>query len=100
MSDTVDIKQLDRHTVCQLFEINSPIWNGGQRKVGLNINRIGKHNEIRFLYRRKSDGELSIPDTYYFDGDLAKQLDYEVQNTHGVSLLLVPISDLKVLERV
>lgn len=92
--------KLSRTTVCQLFEIRSPIWGGGKKKVGLNLSRIRKHNEIHFTYRRKSDGELSIPDPYYFDGDNIKGLDYEIQNVKGTSLVLIPFTDLEPLERV
>lgn len=92
--------KLDRMTVCQLFKINSPIWGGGKKKVGLNLSRIQKHNEIEFTYRRKSDGELSIPDRYYFDGDLLKQLDFEKQNVKGTTLALIPFDNLEILERI
>lgn len=92
-------RQLPRLTTCVLFEINSPIWNGGRKMVGLNIQRIGKHNEIHFTYRRKSDGQLSIPDTYYFDGDKLEQLDFQHQAVKGVTLVLVPFTELELLER-
>lgn len=94
------VKELNRLTVCQLFKIRAPIWNGGKRKVGLNLHRIRKHNEIIFTYRRKSDGELSMPDKYYFDGDLLKGLDYELQNRRRTTLVLVPFDDLQILRRV
>lgn len=97
-----EVKQLSRTTVCSLFEIRAPIWNGAAKKrmVGLNLQRVRKHNEIHFTYVRKSDGEKSIPDAYYFDGDLLKGLDYEVQNQKGTSLVLIPFHDLQLLERV
>jgi hypothetical protein len=87
-------------TPCTLFEINSPIWGGGKRVVGLKLSRIGKHNEIRFMYRRKSDGKLSMPDIYYFDGDKKNNIDYTLQNVKGTTLVLVPFSDLEILHRV
>lgn len=93
-------KELPRTTVCTLFEIRFPIWNGGKRAVGLNLKRITKHNEIRILYRRKSDNELTYPDPFYLDSDQLKGLDYEVQNTKGVTLVLVPIDHLERLVRV
>lgn len=94
-------KTLSRTTVCQLFEIRSPRWNGNsnRREVGLALDRIAKHNEIRFTYIRKSDGEQSIPGNYYFDGDNVKGLDYEVQNVKGRSLVIVPFDHLQRLER-
>lgn len=96
-----ETKHLPRDTICALFEIGSPIWNGKAKKrmVGLALNRIRKHNEIHFTYRRKRDGQLSIPDAYYFDGDLLKGLDYEVQSRYGTTLVLIPFSDLQILER-
>lgn len=93
------MKYLPPTTVCQLFEIRAPIWNGGKRFVGLNKQRIGFHNEIRFTYRRKSDGELSFPDIYYFDGKKLQQVDYELKNVRGVTLVLVPFTDLEILTR-
>lgn len=95
-----EVKQLSRHTVCNLFKIRTPIWNGGKKMVGLNMQRIGKHNEIEFTYVRKSDGEKSIPDHYYFDGDLMKELDFEKQAVKGTYLLIVPFEHLQKLERV
>ena len=91
---------LSKLTPCTLFEINAPIWGGGKKVVGLNLSRISKHNEIRFKYVRKSDGKLSIPDVYYFDGDKRRNIDYELQNVRGTTLLLVPFSDLEILNRV
>lgn len=93
------VKILSRMMVCQLFEIRAPIWGGGRRCVGLDEKRIGFHNEIRFLYRRKSDGQLSIPDTYYFDGNKLNQVDYPRQVIRNTTLVLIPFSDLEILER-
>lgn len=93
----MQIKQLPRNTVCQLFEIKMPRWK--ERAVGLRRDRVAKHNEIRILYRRK-DGELSYPDNYYFDGDNLKGVDYEIQNVKGVTLVIVPINHLQILERI
>lgn len=94
-------KTLGRTTTCALFEIRSPRWNGSssRREVGLARDRIAKHNEIRFTYRRKSDGELSIPGNFYFDGDNVTALDYEIQNVKGRSLVIIPFDHLERLER-
>ena len=90
---------LKRTQVCALFEINSPIWGGGEKSVGLARQRVGKHNEIRFKYRRKSDGELSIPDIYYFDGDLLTHIDFKRQMIRGLELVIIPFKHLELLER-
>lgn len=63
------------------------------------MSRVSKNNEIKFLYRRKSDGQLSIPDSYYFDGDKLKLIDYDKQAIRGAILVLIPFSDLEKLER-
>lgn len=91
------MKYLPRTTVCTLFEIGSPIWNGGKRVVGLAEYRITKHNEITFGYVRKKDGKKSIPDHYYFDGDLKDNYPRDVQK--GLKLVLVPFTDLEILTR-
>lgn len=95
------IKKLPAGTACTLFEINAPMWNGAEKKrvVGLNKSRITKHNEIKFTYRRKSDGQLSIPGSFYFDGDLVGSRGFNIMNVKGVSLLLVPLSELDELVR-
>ena len=95
-----EIKQLPRDTVCNLFKIRAPIWNGGKKMVGLDAKRITYHNEIHFTYVRKSDGELSIPDHYYFDGKLLQELDFERQNVKGTTLVIIPFEHLQILERV
>ena len=95
-----EIKQLPRDTVCNLFKIRAPIWNGGKKMVGLDAKRITYHNEIHFTYVRKSDGELSIPDHYYFDGKLLHELDFERQNVKGTTLVIIPFEHLQILERV
>lgn len=94
------MKQLDRLTPAVVFEINAPKWNGKNRVVGLALNRVRKHNLIRFMYRRKSDGLLSIPDEYYFDGDKLNEIDYERQNIRGLTLVLIPFTDLDMVERI
>ena len=91
--------KLDHLTSASIFEINAPIWNGGVRKVGLNMARITKHNEIHFMYVRKSNGLKSFPDTYYFNGENIKARNYQLQNVRGTVLVLVPFSELEILER-
>ena len=89
---------LPKNTVCTLFEIKAPVWNGGKRKVGLAQNRIGEHNEIRFLYTRK-DGTKSMPDNYYISGKKIRELDFDLQNIKGLTIVLVPIDQLEILHR-
>ena len=95
-----DVKKLPRDTVCNLFKIRAPIWGGGKKSVGLDAKRITYHNEIVFTYVRKSDGELSIPDHYYFDGRLLHELDFERQNVKGTTLVIIPFEHLQILERI
>ena len=95
-----DVKKLPRDTVCNLFKIRAPIWGGGKKSVGLDAKRITYHNEIVFTYVRKSDGELSIPDHYYFDGKLLQELDFEKQMVKGTTLVIIPFEHLQLLERI
>ncbi len=92
--------QLPRNIVCTLFEIRAPIWGGGKKSVGLNMQRITKHNEIHFTYVRKSDGEKSIPDPYYFDGELLNHIDFERQAVRGTILAIIPFEHIQKLERI
>lgn len=91
--------RLNRLTPATRFDIKSPIWNGGERKIGLDLKRITKHNVINITYRRK-DGTLSFPDEFYFNGDKLAETDYERMNIKGLTLVLVPLSDLDTIERV
>lgn len=91
---------LNRNTVCQLFELRSPIWNGGRRVAGLARDRIGDHNEITFSYRRKSDNELSIPDHYYISRQKILQGHFKTQTIGNTVLILVPFTELEILHRV
>lgn len=88
--------KLDRFTVCQLFEIRSPVWGG--RKVGLATYKVGAHNEVRITKRNK-DGELLYPQPLYISGDKARTYPIEPIGNTGVQVYSVPINDLEVLER-
>lgn len=74
------------------------MWRGGDRMVGLARNRIGQHNIIKFGYRRKSDGQLSIPDPWYFNGDKLSENHYETVAHKGVQLVYIPFMDLELYE--
>jgi hypothetical protein len=95
----MSIKVLSTRHVCVLFEINAPIWNGGKRVVGLAEHRLQNDNEIHFTYVRKRDGQLSFPDKYYFDGRKLKDIDFVRQNVRGTTLILVPFTELDIIER-
>lgn len=108
------VKELPRLTVCTLFEMRKPPTNYGKEdmekwEVGLNLRRLkdlntgvirNKHVEIAFKYRRKSDGELSLPDHYYFDADKLDQIDFEVQMWKSTPLVKIPFKELEILRRV
>lgn len=89
--------KLDRTTVCQLFNIKKPVWGG--RKVGLNIDRIGDHNEVNILATNK-DGERLYPHSLYISGEKAKGYPVQKLNNYPVTLRIIPIDDLERLERV
>lgn len=94
-------KILHKDIPCTLFKIGTPRWNGNakRREVGLNETLISEHNEIVFTYTRKSDGQQSIPGSFYFDGNKLAQIDFERQNVKGLTLVIVPFSELEELRR-
>lgn len=92
--------KLDRLTVCQLFKIGKPQWNGKkQRTVGLNVHKIGWHNEIHIGYKDK-DGEPLYPFPYYISREQAEKYPIQKLKDKEVYLRIIPIDDLERLERV
>ena len=90
--------QLSKMTPCQLFKIKSPVWGG--RKVGLATYKVGQHNEIRIEYKN-SEGELVYPQPLYISGEQARQYPIQpVRSNPNVKLYVIPINDMKVLERI
>lgn len=89
---------LPRELVCVKFPpIKVPIWNGGNRCVGLKLDRLGDHNEVTIGYKNK-DGVYLYPDTYYFAGKRRK--DFQVKKYQWGEALIVPIKELEILQRV
>lgn len=75
--------------------IKFPIWNGGQRYVGIADFRIRQHNKIEILYVRK-DGTRSFPNCYYISGADIKKPEHKVKTVKGgVKVYLIPISELE-----
>lgn len=81
------------NTPMSYIPIRFPIWNGGQRVVGIADFRVKQHNKIEIEYVRK-DGTRSYPNCYYMAGaDIVK---YPVQTVKGgVRVYLVPLKDLE-----
>lgn len=90
-------KILPRTTVCVKFPINVPIWNGNNRCVGLDVNKIADHNHVTISYERKSDGIKIYPYDYYFNG--ARRKEYPIKKYKFGDMLIVPIKDLELLVR-
>lgn len=75
--------------------IKFPVWNGGQRFVGIADFRIRPHNKIEILYVRK-DGHRSFPNCYYISGEDIKRPDHKTKIVGGgVKVYLVPVSELE-----
>jgi len=73
--------------------IKFPIWNGGERYVGIAAFRVKTHTKIEILYVRKA-GKRSYPNPYYMSGaDIIKH-DVKVVKG-GVKVYLVPIKELE-----
>lgn len=84
-----------RTTPMSYVPIRFPIWNGGQRFVGIADFRIQTHNKIEILYVRK-DGTRSFPNCYYISGVDITKPEHKVQSVKGgVKVYLVPISELQ-----
>lgn len=88
--------KLSRMTPCQHFAIRVPRWK--QRVVGLAKHKIGEHNCVEILAADKK-GKRYYPGQYYIPGSRFSEVDYELDNQRGLTLVLVPISDLEPLER-
>lgn len=80
-----------------IFNIRSPIWDG--RKVGLNIDKLQKHNEVRCLYKNIY-GDLVHPNPYYIEREKALTYPKQILNRKGwsVKLVIIPLADMEVLE--
>jgi len=90
---------LNRLTPCQVTEIKTPVWNGGQRKVGIATYKIGLHNEIKITAKRK-DGTQIYPISFYISGEKARSYPKEpVRSNPSIELYMIPIKDLETLER-
>ena len=80
-------------TPMSYIPIKFPIWNGGERYVGIADFRVKQHNKIEILYVRK-DGERSYPNCYYMSGaDIVKHKIKVVGG--GVKVYLIPIKELE-----
>lgn len=81
------------NTPMSYIPIKFPIWNGGDRVVGVADFRVKQHNRIEILYVRK-DGTRSYPNPYYMSGeDIVKHKIKVVGG--GVKVYLVPIKELE-----
>ena len=86
-------------TPCTLHKIKNPIWNGGQRKVGIATYKVGNHNEI-VIESTNKDGDRIYPQPFYISGqDLKKYPPKAIPNYQNIKVHEIPIKDLEILER-
>lgn len=86
-------------TMVNKFEIREPVWNGGQRCVGLKRENVGDKNEIVITYTRK-DGTRTYPHPLYVDGDIVRHYPAKpLKKYPSVLLHWVPISELRVSQK-
>lgn len=90
--------KLTRLDTFQYFGIRMPIWNNGQRVVGLNENLMKRHNKIDILYVRKRDGLRSFPNALYFNKANLTALHKRQVVGGGVKLVWIPLAELEPLE--
>ena len=73
--------------------IHTPIWNGGNRAVGIADYRLqGKVLQIEIDYK-DSHGNRMYPDVYTVPCDKARV--YPTQTVKGTKLHIIPIADLE-----
>lgn len=81
------------------LEIHAPMWNGGQRVVGIAEYKLGtRSTDIQITYKDKS-GALIYPHTFTIDTAEARKFP-TMKLRCGVNLRLIPIDALKVREAV
>lgn len=96
----MQVKQLPKMTPCNLIKIRTPLWNGGQRKVGIATFKIGTHNEIRIEAKNK-EGDLIYPQPFYITGEKARSYPQSaIPNHPHIKTYEIPIEDLDILERI
>lgn len=97
-----EVKQLDRLTPAAVFEINFPIWDGGEHKrmVGLHQGKVRTHNELRVKYTKK-DGTKSYPDPLYMSEKDVRSYEMKpIPKYPSVWVYWIPIDDFMILERI
>lgn len=81
-----------------VIDINSPVWNGGNRCVGINTQRVvdSQMYKIRILHKRV-DGTRSYPDDFYMRGrDIRSYEAKPLKKYPNIFLHWVPINDLSI----
>lgn len=79
------------------IQIFSPIWNGGQRKVGIAEYKMTEDMlKIEILYKTKTRGRI-YPEPFFISRNQA--MTYPTQVVRGgVKLRLIPIGDLQAIK--
>ena len=82
------------------YEIKSPVWQGGNRQIGLAPGRIAGIDELRInisvRYKTgKLKGELIFPDTYSISPQFYHEYDGDWTSRYGTKLKLFVIEDLQ-----
>lgn len=82
--------------------IQKPIWNGGQRKIGIASFKLkGTHNQVEILATNAS-GERIYPLPFYVNGEeVQKKYPLVPIPKHpNIKVYEIPIDDLELIERV
>jgi len=73
------------------YQIRAPIWNGGQRCVGLNVQLLnGTVTTFEILYTTKKTNKRSFPYTFTVPTAVAARCPRQVVSG-GVVLAIVPL---------
>lgn len=87
------------------IDINTPIWNGGKRKIGIASWKVGNNNYVRVLAKRKDGTYIysdngSTPNVYFIKGtDLAKHGEEMILKNSGVKLICAELKYFTKVEK-
>lgn len=94
-----EVTTLFRTTPVQEIHINTPVWFGGQRCVGIADWKVGQHNAIYIDYVRKSDGEKIYKRPFYISGKDAQKYPLKPLKSHpNIKVYWIPLADMNILE--
>jgi len=78
------------------YKITTPIWNGGNRCVGIADFRLKSSDALIEITYKDEQGNRIYPHKYFMNRIKAKQ--YPIQTYKGINLHIIPIDHFEVRE--